>query len=246
MLAPMFGTRPVRGGAAGVRVAVAALLLLPAASACGGVGQPAPYDATGIDELEIPSPAPDPAHFVTPIDHEWLAWQPGHERTFDVLDDGRAVGTMTVSVAAETVEVGGVDATVVTERVHQTGGSVVESTGLYAQDDDGHVWMLGAASSAESWSVEDGSPAGLLMPAQPRVGDGWALAAPRHGDARTSSVLGRVTVTSPRREWQDALETTYDEAHTEQRRYYASGVGLVRVVDLDAGLTFDLVEPPPG
>ena len=52
------------------------------------------------------------------------------------------------------------------------------STGLhsdfFAQDRDGNVWWLGRAGEWEAGV--DGARAGLVVPADPRVGDGYRMA----------------------------------------------------------------------
>ena len=50
-------------------------------SRCGlagcGVGEPRSIDPPGVDELEIPTPSPDPADFVRAIDNPWLPLRAG-------------------------------------------------------------------------------------------------------------------------------------------------------------------------
>ena len=81
MLAPM------------LRAGVLSVLLLCLA-ACGGVGQPAPYDSTGIDGLEIPSPSPDPADFVSDVDNAWFPLTDSTIWNYLIEEDGRPIGKM--------------------------------------------------------------------------------------------------------------------------------------------------------
>src|SRR5690242_18312430 len=61
--------------------AVAAVLL--AAGALTGCGaSPAPLGPTGIDELTIPTPSPDPADFVADVDNPWFPLPPGTTWTY--------------------------------------------------------------------------------------------------------------------------------------------------------------------
>ena len=41
---------------------------------------------TGVDELVIPTPSPDPADFVAVVDNPWLPLEPGRTWTYDVTD----------------------------------------------------------------------------------------------------------------------------------------------------------------
>ena len=221
MLAPM--PRAVRRPR-GVAALAAGLVL--GLSGCAGIGQPAAYDSRGINGLVIPTPAPDPADFVTGVDNPWFPLEPLATRRFDVTEAGRTVGTIDVEVAAGTTEVAGLAATGV-RTTSDIEGEVEEVTRFYAQDDDGNVWLVGVESApGGSWRAGvDGAEAGLAMPAAPRLGDGW-LAYDVPGLPRASSV-----VEDQSRE----MVQLRDDAVTATRSIYTSGVGLVSVEDLDAG-----------
>lgn len=231
MLAPMF--RAVRRPL----VAAGVVLLL---AGCGPVGQPAPYDSTGIDELVIPTPSPDPDDFVDVVDNPWLAWEPGQRHGYPVMEAGRRIGRLVVRVSETPTDVDGVMATTVTEDLHRRGHEPRQRTGLYAQDTKGNVWQLAGEEGGDAWQAgRAGALAGLLMPAEPRSGDGW-VSGEHDGAVTVLSVQGRSDLAGDGQEWSDALEVEWspaddsNEARTE-RRWYASGVGLVRVEDLAAG-----------
>ena len=158
--------------------AVAALagLLLLGTAGCAGIGQPAPYDSPGINGLEIPTPSPDPDDFVTAVDNPWLSLEPGGTRTYDVTDGGIAVGSIETTVLDRPTDIDGLAATGVTTAT-DIGGATDVSTRYYVQDADGNVWVVGADDGGEGrgdWRAgEDGAEAGLAMPAEPRLGDGW-------------------------------------------------------------------------
>jgi len=142
-----------------------ALVLAVALELAIRAGEPSTVGPTGVDTLQVPWPDPDPDAFVAEVDHPWLPLQPGATWTF---------GDEQVVVAPEPHEVAGIDATVVT---------VVGVDRFVAQDEDGNVWLLGerghdAGSPTPDWSIADGSPAGLVLPAEPRRGDGWATVVP--------------------------------------------------------------------
>lgn len=202
------------------------LLLATGLSACAGLGQPAPYDSPGINGLEIPTPSPEPDDFVDTVDNPWLALEPGATWHYDVTEDGRTLGTIDAEVLGDTSEVAGVSATEV-RTVTDIDGDSEEETRFYSQDDSGNVWLVGVDSAGGlSWRAgEDGAEAGLAMPAQPRLGDGWlTYLVPNVPEASTQ-------VEDQSRE----MVQTRDEADTTTRNIYESGVGLVSVEDLDAG-----------
>lgn len=229
MLAPMF--RAVRRHLGPACLVLAALAL----AGCGGAGQPAPYDASGIDGLEVPTPSPDPADFVAGLDNPWLGWEKGERRSYVVTRAGREVGEMVVQVGVRTVDVAGVATTPVRETLRVRGRPLAETVDYVAQDTAGNVWWLGHDSrAARSWRAGDGAEAGVVLPRAPRLGDGWVTVALTDGDVVTR-VLGRTSISG----WDDVVQTSY-EADTEQERYYAEGVGLVRMVDLTDGLVVDL------
>lgn len=195
---------------------------------CAGLGQPAPYDSPGINGLEIPTPSPAPDDFVDTVDNPWLALEPGATWRYDVTDDGRTLGTIDAEVLDATSEIAGLTATAV-RRVTDLDGDDgdVDETRFYAQDDDGNVWLVGLdAFPGTSWRAGEGNAeAGLAMPADPRLGDGWlTYRLPTQREASTTI-----------EDQSSTLVQTREEADTSTRSIYESGVGLVSVEDLEAG-----------
>lgn len=243
MLAPMSRALPRRGTA---DRAVGAVCLVLVTAGCGGIGQPGPYNSTGIDGLVIPTPSPQPADFVDDVDNPWLPLVAGNAWRYRVTARGRTVGRIRVEVLTDREEVAGLTTTAVRSRDAVRGEDPVTRTRLYAQDTAGNVWLVGEDSDGGpgpgNWRAgQDGAQAGLAMPAEPRLGDGWlASAVPGRTEDRVR-VLGRAPVTTDEDAWPDTVETT-QEADNETRRYYASGVGVVRIEDLTSGTRADLVD----
>ena len=232
MLAPMTrGLRAVR------RPPDARLRWQPGSSsgspACAGIGQPAPYDSPGINGLVIPTPTPAPADFVEGVDNPWLALAPGTRWTYDVTEDAGTRGRIDVEVQDGTVPVAGLEATAVQTTTDLGGGTTSVATRLYAQDEAGNVWLVGSDTDDASWRAgEDGAEAGLAMPADPRLGDGW-LSYDVPGLPRASATI---------EDQSSELVQLRNEADTTTRTVYEKGVGLVGLEDLDAGWTAELVE----
>lgn len=155
---------------------VLALLVAVALELAIRAGEPRTVGPTGVDMLQIPLREPAPASFVAEVDHPWLPLDPGARWR---------LGDREVVVAAEPYEVAGIATTVVT-------ASGVDR--FVAQDRDGNVWLLGERSheprpATPGWSVADGSPAGLVLPAEPRRGDGWATVVPSGEVRGTTRVI---------------------------------------------------------
>lgn len=221
---------------------VVALVPLAVLTGCAGLGQPAPYDQPGINGLVIPTPKPDPGDFVDGVDNPWLALESGARWTYDVRGggDGAPVGVV-VDVLADPVPVAGVEATAVTTTTDLGGGKTTVVTRLYAQDDDGNVWLVGADGGpgleGDGWRAGvDGAEAGLAMPARPRIGDGWLSYAVPGLPQASAEVADLSTSTTQLRESGAAGSSTL--------RTYEKGIGLTGVEDLDAGWRAVLVDRP--
>ena len=202
-------------------VLAAAVLLLSGCASGAGTAPP-----TGVDGLVIPTPSPDPADFVDAIDNPWLPLAAGSEWVYESGDGG----TVTVTVTNETREVAGVTTTVVREVVTDARGDVVEKTSDWlAQDRDGNVWFFGTSGSWEAGV--DGAEAGLVMPAEPRLGDGYRQAYDEgEVEARAEVVALDGSATVPSGDYDDLLvieESTPLDPGVAERTYYARGLGPV-------------------
>jgi hypothetical protein len=153
------------------RLSAGALVVALVLTGCGAASED--YEIAGIDQLVIPTPSPDPQDFVGYVDNQWFPLDQGSTWTYAVNVDGGA-GETTMTVEPSNLALAGVAVTVLrSETVVGTDPAVV-TTDYFAQDRDGNVWWFGRAGV---WDVTvAGAEAGLVMPADPRVGDGWRLA----------------------------------------------------------------------
>ncbi len=239
----------------------AVVLLAVAASTSGCGSAPPKSPPTGVDELTIPTESPDPADFVARIDNQWLPLTPGTVWTYQVTgEDGDQTEVVTVLDRAKVVA--GVTTTVVHDVVKGADGQVVEDTyDWFAQDTRGNVWYFGEettaydegeASTEGSWEAGvDGAMAGVVMLADPRVGDGYRQEyLPGTAEDQASVLDTAADVSVPYGDFSGALlteDTTPLEPDLVEHKTYVEGIGLVREEDIrggsDLGVLVEWVAP---
>jgi hypothetical protein len=209
-------------------------------------------EATAGNETSEPEFADfDPGNFdrSTNIDNEWVSLQPGTQWAYE----GTAVDEAGDSFARRleftitdlTKEIEGVR-TVVAWIVDYNDGEVVEKEiAFYAQDNDGNVWYLGEHPeeyedgnfvAAPTWiaGLAD-AKAGIKMWAEPQLGmpsyyQGWGPAV-GWSDYGEIEQMGQETCV-PVDCFKDVLviaESSLGETDAFQIKYYARGVGEIRV-----------------
>ena len=188
--------------------------------------------------------AAPPAHaFVARVDNPWFPLRPGTTGVYRGVTVGRPARDG-VTVTMRTKLIAGVRCTAVDDRLYVAGRLAERTTDWYAQDRGGTVWYFGEAtvglaahgrvtSREGSWQAGvDGGRAGVIMPAQPRVGQS-ALQEYLKGHAedrfRVLSLSARVSVpyVSSRR----ALltrEWTPLEPDVLDHKLYVRGIGEVK------------------
>jgi hypothetical protein len=185
----------------------------------------------------------------TSIDNHWSPLVPGTQFTLvgrSNRGEGRVRHRVIFTVTDVTKVIDGVRTLVMWDRDLNAGRLLEEELAFHAQDDDGTVWNLGEypevrrhgrlAGAPDTWiSGLDRAVAGVLMPARPRPGtpsyrQGWA---PEIEFADRARILrtGRRTCV-PAGCYGDVLVTDEwnpTERGAHERKYYARGVGNVRV-----------------
>jgi hypothetical protein len=200
---------------------------------CGSASESSP--PTGIDQLVVPTPSLDPADFVEGVDNPWLPLEEGSEWRYSAAGGRQSI---TVTVLDEPREIQGVTATAVRTTTTDRRRTATEQTiDWYAQDADGNVWLLGEGGSWEAGV--DGAEAGLAMPAEPRVGDGYRKEyAEGVAEDRALVLALDGSASVPYGDLTDLLETEDSSPLTPgvvEHRLYARGIGLVRVQTVAGG-----------
>jgi hypothetical protein len=193
----------------------------------------------------------DPGTFPRPsqIDNTWMPLKPGTRFVYEgttIEDDGTAVPhRVVINVTDLTKVVGGIR-TVVTWDLDYSDGELVEAElAFFAQDSTGTVWRMGEYPeeydggkfvAAPAWLHGlEGASAGIMMKAQPQVGtpsyaEGWAPAVNWTDRGQVDQVGQKTCV--PASCYEDVVviaETSAGEPDAQQLKYYARGVGNVRV-----------------
>jgi hypothetical protein len=185
----------------------------------------------------------------TRIDNEWMPMQPGTKWSYEgtaINDEGKSVvRRIEFTVTDLTKEIEGIR-TVVGWIEDFTDGQLTEKEiAFYAQDNSGNVWYFGEHPEdyengqfveAPTWiaGFQDAKP-GIVMMAKPQVGlpniyQGWGPEVGWSDYARVEQ-MGQETCV-PVDCYTDVLvnaEANLDEAGAFQLKYFARGIGEVRI-----------------
>ena len=192
----------------------------------------------------------DPSDFKnsTNINNEWMPLKPGTRFVYEgtTVDDGEVLPHQVVITVTDLTKVINGIHSVVTWDLDYSDGELVEAEiAFFAQDEEGNVWRMGEYPEeyedgeiveAPAWihGVE-GAKAGISMMAKPKIGSpsysqGWGPAV-NFTDRGEVYKMGQKTRV-PFGSYQDVLvirESSEDEPNAFQLKYFARGVGNVRV-----------------
>ena len=234
----------------GAAVALVAVLLTVAACSAIQDGSPsgnASIEASASQSLteEFPRGSFDDP---TRIDNQWLPLAPGMQWVWDgeTLVDGEAVPhRIVLTITDMTKVIDGVQSVVAYDEDYSDGELVEAEIFFLAQDNDGNVWRMGEYPEeyeagefvdAPTWLAgAQGALAGYQMTADPQLGDrsygqGWGPEVDWTDRAQVVEVGAESCVELGC--YEDVLvieEWTLDEPDARQLKYYAPGVGNIRV-----------------
>ena len=205
--------------------------------------------------IDVSGISPDvPTQWSPVIDNEYLPLIPGTVFTYQGERDGEPEVDR-VHVTRDTRSIMGVTCVVVQDSVFVSGYLFEATLDWYAQSADGDVWYFGedtaeydrqghVISTEGTWLAGvDGAQPGIVMLAEPRVGDRYRQElAPGVAEdqarvmnlhARVDVPYGRFTECLKTREW-----TPLDPGVMEQK-FYAENVGFVRAITVRGGDDYD-------
>ncbi|HZY30912.1 MAG TPA: hypothetical protein VFF86_04645 [Candidatus Methylomirabilis sp.] len=220
------------------RLIASSLIALLALLGCSRATEEAPY-----------SIVIDPTEFAAQITNSYFPLVPG---TTLIYEGETSEGLERVEdyITHETREILGVTCIVVRNRVTLNGELVEETFDWYAQDRDGNVWYFGeeakdyengvVVSTKGSWEAGiDGALPGIIMQANPQVGDPYRqefYAGEAEDMAQVLSITESVTV--PHGSYDRVVRTmdwTPLEPGKVEDNFYASGIGLILEVIVEGG-----------
>ena len=234
-------------------VAVGLLALLSSACSSSSGAKTSPSSAapsSSATPASAPSLAPvhgtyaptiDPANFVATVDNPYWPLKPGTTFHYEGVR-GTTPQTDDEVVTHQTKVILGVTCTVVRDTVSEHGAPVERTFDWYAQDTLGNVWYMGEDSlelknghfvkASDSWeSGVNGAQPGIIVPANPQLGDAYRQEYYPPGqaldEARVLSLHGSIKV--PYGKFDGVLVTSERsplEPQTEQK-YSAPGIGEV-------------------
>src|ERR671910_1090220 len=237
-------------------LATAVLLLVFSASACAGSnsesGTDGARDRIQSEHLSTVSAKDfDSTNFDNSITvyNKWFPLKPGDYSVFEgsAIDDGQRISRRVVTTVTDlTKEIQGVNSMVVWERDYTEGELVEAELAFFAQDTYGNVWHMGEYpeeyeegefEKAPGWLAGlKGASAGIAMRAEPRLktpsyAQGYAPPPINWIDRGRVYKVGQNTCV-PVGCYEDVLvieEFERNKPGAYQLKYYASGVGDIRV-----------------
>jgi hypothetical protein len=231
--------------------AAAASLLVLVGSACGGDSGPDAIVGGAARSDEISAKDFDPANFdrSATVDNKWFPLRPGTVFVYEgsTVEDGERIPHRAIFTVTDLVKViDGVRNIVIWDRDYRAGELVEAELSLFAQDNDANVWHLGeypeeyeegklTATPAWFHGIK-GARAGITMKAKPRLGapsysQGFAPPPVSWVDRGKPYKLGQTTCV-PAGCYRDVLiirEFEPDKPQASQLKFYAPGLGIVRV-----------------
>lgn len=198
-----------------------------------------------------------PANFAAAVNNPLFPLDPGTTFTYSEGD-----ATVTVVVKSETKDILGVTCTVVQDTVKDTasGDLIEDTTDWYAQDMMGAVWYMGedtaeyangmVTTREGSWEAGvDGAKPGVIIPANPAVGDKYrqeyyGCHAEDYGEVLS---LDEMAMT-PFGSWTGCMQThdyTPLAPEVNEQKFYCPDVGLVLSIDVPTGDREELTDKTP-
>jgi hypothetical protein len=218
-------------------LAVVGVMLAVVAGCAAPSPTVAPRNPAALDEDQTYEPVIDPDNFSRPLANDYYPLEPGLTTVFE--GGGEHVE---VTVTEDTKVIMGVTTQVITDQVTVDGELTEDTVDWYAADNFGNVWYFGEktaeyengeiTSTEGSWEAGlDGALPGIIMLAEPRVGDTYRqefYAGEAEDVAKVYVMDERITVP---KDTYDLVLVTEDWSlltpDVHERKWYAPGIGVV-------------------
>lgn len=206
----------------------------------------APKLPMGADTVNL-----DPANFSADITNPYWPMKPGTRWIYRGIEEGEpAQDIVVVSTTTTKKLANGITARVVRDTGRAEGQVVEDTRDYYAQDSQGNVWYLGeqtaefekgkVVSRAGSWEAgKDGAMPGIMIPAQPEVGQKYRQEY-KKGDAEDNGqVLAMNNLVEVKAGQYKGALVTMDTSRLEpdvvEFKFYAPNVGPLLALDISGG-----------
>jgi hypothetical protein len=200
------------------------------------------------DEFYLP--IINPVDFVDSVTNPFMPLVPGTIYTYqEQTDEGNEVNEVTVTT--DTLRIIGVKCIVVTDVLKNDKGDILESTlDWYAQDKNGNVWYFGedtkeyedgeVSSTAGTWKTGvNGAQPGIAMPGTPILGIPYRQEYLFNEAEDFGKIISTSeTVTVPYGTFNNCIMTeewTPLEPGVVEHKYYASGIGNIKIIMIKGG-----------
>ena len=201
---------------------------------------------TGADLVSL-----DPANFSADITNPYWPMKPGTRWTYRSVEAGEPPQEVVIVVTKATKKLAnGVTARVVRDTARSEGQIIEDTLDWYAQDAEGNVWYMGEqtaefekgkiVSRAGSWEAgADGAQPGIMLPAQPQVGQKYRQEykkgqAEDNGEVLATNHLVEVEA-GPYKDALVTMDTSSIEPDVVEYKFYAPGVGPLLALDISGG-----------
>jgi hypothetical protein len=244
-------------------------LVLAAALICAGCAsnadKPAATNPTNPPALDSPPASPaasklptgadpvnlDPADFSADITNPYWPMKPGMRWIYRGIEEGESSQDIVIVATTTTKKLAnGITARVVRDTARSKGQIVEDTVDWYAQDTQGNIWYMGeqtaefengkVVSRAGSWEAgKDGAMPGIMIPAQPEVGQKYRQEY-KKGDAEDNGQVLALNnlVEVEAGQYKSALvtmDTSTLEPDVVEFKFYAPKVGPLLALDISGG-----------
>ncbi|MFL6045335.1 MAG: hypothetical protein ACJ72M_09465 [Propionibacteriaceae bacterium] len=206
----------------------------------------APKLPMGADPVNL-----DPANFNADITNPYWPMKPGTRWIYRGIEQGEPAQDIVVVATATTKKLAnGITARVVRDTGRAEGKVVEDTLDFYAQDSDGNVWYMGEqtaefekgkiVSRAGSWEAgKDGAMPGIMIPAQPQVGQQYRQEYKKGEAEDNGQVLSMNNLVGVKAgQYKGALatmDTSRIEPDVVEFKFYAPNLGPVLALDISGG-----------
>jgi hypothetical protein len=181
------------------------------------------------------------------INNKYFPLKPGTTTIYNGTDEDGQPTRAEFSVTNDTKVIAGVTTRVVHDNAYVKGDLEETTDDWFAQDDDGNVWYMGefttelpSKNHEGSWEAGvKGAQAGIIVEAQPKVGDKYQQEVAKGEAEDGASVLSvNEKVCVPYGCFSDVLKTedfNLLEPDLLENKFYAPGIGNIKTVMVKGG-----------